>query len=351
MKDATLRYRSTDLMTFAENALRQAGLPLEPARIVAEGLLEADLYGHTTHGLALLSDYVDQILNGTMETAGRPTVLSQFGAVETWDARRLPGIWTTRLAIETATRLAEKLGLGAVAIRRSHHIACLATFLEAPARKKLLTLLFSSDPSAAFVAPFGGTRAVMTPNPIAAGIPAVPDPILIDISTSTTTAGLCARARAEGSRLPHRWLLSADGQATDDPNVVGAGGSILPVGGLDHGHKGYALSLLVESLTQGLSGFGRAEEPKEWGAAVLVVAVALEAFGPIEDFEREVNWLVSACRASPSRPNADPVRIPGESALRRKADSLDYGVSLHPSVIKSLKELASSRAIDFPRPA
>jgi hypothetical protein len=60
-----------------------------------------------------------------------------------------------------------------------------------------------------------------------------------------------------------------------------------------------------------------------------------------------VNWLTSACRASPSRPNADPVRIPGELVLRRKADSLDYGVSLHPSVVKSLKELASSRAIDF----
>jgi L-lactate dehydrogenase len=298
-----------------------------------------------------LGDYVDELLNGTMETKGRPSVISRFGAVETWDARRLPGIWTTKLAIETAARLAEKLGLGAVAIRRSHHIACLAAFLEAPARKKLLTLVLSSDPSVALVAPFGGVRPVLTPNPIAAGIPSEPDPILIDISTSTTTAGLCARARAEGSRLPHPWLLDADGHATSDPNVIGNGGSILPMGGLDHGHKGYALSLLVECLTQGLSGFGRAEKPSGWGAAVLVMAIAPQAFGPIEDFEREVNWLISACRASPSRPNADPVRIPGELALRRKANSLDYGISLHPSVIKSLKELAVSRAIDFPHPA
>lgn len=350
MKDEGQNYDPAELTAFAENALRLAGLPAEPARIVAEGLVEADLYGHTTHGLALLSDYVDEILSGTMETSGRPAVLSRFGAVETWDARRLPGIWTTRLAIDAAVDNAEKFGIGAVAIRRSHHIACLASFLEAPARRKYLTMIFSSDPSTAHVAPFGGTRPVLTPNPIAAGIPASPDPVLIDISTSTTTAGLCARARAEGSRLPHPWLMTANGKPTDDPDVLNAGGSILSIGGLDHGHKGYALSLLVESLTQALSGFGRAEQPKDWGASVFVIAIAPQAFGALEDFEREVNWTIEACRASPSRANGDPVRIPGEAALERKAHALNHGVSLHPSVIKILRKLASSRSIALPRP-
>ena len=46
--------------------------------------------------------------------------------------------------------------------------------------------------------------------------------------------------------------MTAAGEATDDPNVLKHGGSILPIGGLDHGHKGYALALLVEWLTQGL---------------------------------------------------------------------------------------------------
>ena len=105
--------------------------------MVATGLVEADLFGHSTHGLALLADYVEELQSGAMEREGRPQVLAGLGAVECWDARRLPGIWTTNLAIEAAISNAESLGAGIIALRRSHHVACLATFLEAPARRGL----------------------------------------------------------------------------------------------------------------------------------------------------------------------------------------------------------------------
>ena len=118
-----LRYAPADLLAFTEATLAAAGLPEEPAHAVARGLLEADLLGHTTHGLALLPDYVEELDNGTMELAGRPEVVADFAAVATWDARRLPGVWTTALAVEEAARRAATFGLGAIAIRRSHHIA------------------------------------------------------------------------------------------------------------------------------------------------------------------------------------------------------------------------------------
>ena len=43
------------LTDFAKATLSKAGLPDEPAASVARGLVEADLLGHTTHGLALLA--------------------------------------------------------------------------------------------------------------------------------------------------------------------------------------------------------------------------------------------------------------------------------------------------------
>ena len=43
-------------------------------------------------------------------------------------------------------------------------------------------------------------------------------------------------------------------------------GTLLPLGGLDAGHKGYALALLVEMATGGLAGFGRADPTEGWGA-------------------------------------------------------------------------------------
>lgn len=344
------RFDPDALRRFATAVLCQAGLPTEPAEVVAEGLVAADLYGHTTHGLALLPGYVEEIASGAMATEGRPEVVADHGAAVTWDARRLPGVWTTALAVEEAERRAASLGVGAVAIRRSHHIACLAAFLEAPARRGTLVLVYSSDPSDAFVAPYGGTTPVMTPNPMAVGIPGTPDPVLIDISASITTAGLCGRAKREGRRLPGQWLLAPDGTATDDPTVFGNGGTILPTGGLDHGHKGYALGLMIEALTQGLPGYGRADAPTGWGAGVLVLAFAPALFAGLEPFLRQTDWLAAACRASPQIPGGPPVRLPGQAALERRREAERSGVVLHPGIAEALTDLGLRHGVAVPPP-
>ena len=239
-------------------------------------------------------------------------------------------------------------GLGAIALKRSHHIACLAAFLEEPARQGIAVLVFSSDPGESKVAPFGGVTPVLMPDPIAAGLPAEPDPIMIDISTSITTMGLTNRTKREGGKLPGRWLLSADGQATDDPNVVGAGGTLLPVGGLDHGHKGFGLGLLVEMLTQGLSGYGRADEPSEWGASVLVLAIDPEAFGGGAAFLRQSGFIAQACRDAKPLVKDAPVRLPGAAGLARKRRALAEGVALSREIVSSLTELSRRLSIAMP---
>ncbi|MEQ1956560.1 Ldh family oxidoreductase [Mesorhizobium sp. CN2-181] len=336
------------LRGFTGAVLAKVGVPREAADAVAEGLVEADLYGHATHGLALLPDYVEEIENGTMAVEGRPQVVSDFGAITLWDARRLPGVWTTKLAVAEAAARAKKFGVGAVTVHHSHHIACLAAFLEEPARAGKLALLFSSDPSDAHVAPFGGTTPVMTPNPVAAGIPATPDPILIDVSTSITTAAMCGRARSENRPLPGKWLKDKHGDATDDAFVMKDGGSILPIGGLDHGHKGYGLGLLVEALTQGLGGFGRADGPKDWGAAVLALVFEPAAFGGIDAFVRQTGWLADACRASDVPEGAPPVRLPGAAALARKAAAIAEGLPLDEARLSGLRALSSRLSIPLP---
>ena len=87
MPDA--HYSPAALRAFATTLLAKAGMPEEPATAPARGLVEADLYGHTTHGLALLAGYVEEIDNGAMTLQGRPQVIADHGAVACWDAMRL----------------------------------------------------------------------------------------------------------------------------------------------------------------------------------------------------------------------------------------------------------------------
>ena len=107
-----------------------------------------------------------------------------------------------------------------VVIRNSHHIGCLAAFLQRATDRGLMITVASSDPAVATVAPFGGRKAVYTPDPLAVGIPTDGDPILIDISASITTNGMAARLRREGKRFPGSWALDATGKPTDDPSAL-----------------------------------------------------------------------------------------------------------------------------------
>ncbi len=330
--------------------LRAVGLEEDKSRDVAEVLVEGDLLGHTTHGLALLPGYLGELENGKMAKTGTPRTIADFPSALTWDGLRLPGPWLVRRALAVACARARTQGVCAVAIRRSHHIACLAAYLKPVVDQGLMAILTSSDPAAAGVAPHGGRRNVITPNPLAAAWPTDGEPVILDVSMSITTNGLTKRLASEGKKFPGKWLVDSDGHPTDDPAAAFTNppGALLPLGGVDHGHKGFALGLLIEALTGALAGHGRADPPEGWGANVLVQVFNPALFGGIEDFRRQTSQVAAACRATPPRPGVERVRLPGESGLRRRAEQQANGVALYPSILPSITPWAVKLGVAAP---
>jgi len=343
-------YEANDLVAFAHALLAEAGVRDDIARDVADVLVDGDLLGHTTHGLAQLPDYLAQLDKGAMRKEGAPLVVASHAATQAWDGRRLPGPWLTLRALDAAAAMAATQGSGTVVVRRSHHIACLAAYLKRATDRGLVMLLLCSDPSGASVAPFGAVSPVFTPNPLAAGIPTAGDPILLDVSASYTTNGLTGRAYHAGEKLAHAWMQDAQGVPTNDPAVLfeAPRGTLLPLGGLDAGHKGYALALLVEALTGALAGHGRADPSEGWGATVFVQILDPQAFGGREAFVRQSAWLVDACHRATPRPGGPPVRLPGERGLALMRRQRALGVELHPSILPALEPWAQRYRVAVP---
>jgi LDH2 family malate/lactate/ureidoglycolate dehydrogenase len=345
-------FRPDELLDFATRLFGAGGLDDEKARTVAAVLVEGDLLGHSTHGLQLAGPYLDALQDGRMRAQGEPEVLRERAGAVCWNGRRLPGPWLTVRAVETALGRAKKHGIAAVAIQESGHIGCLAAYLERATAQGCMIILTCSDPSEASVAPFGGTRAMFTPDPLAIGIPTAADPILIDISASITTNGLTSRLAQEGRRFPGAWAMDAAGHATDDPRRVFTEppGTILPVGGKEYGHKGYGLALTIEALSQGLSGHGRADRPAGWGASTWIQVMDPEAFGGGAAFIRQMTFTAAACRANPPAPGVDRVRLPGDGGLARKRTALEEGVRLYPGITDALEARAKRLGVEMPRP-
>ena len=344
------RYAAVELLSFATRLLQHAGLPADRARAVGEILVEGDLLGHTTHGLDMLAPYLREIESGGMATSGEPETVTDAGAAFTWDAHRLPGPWIMRRAIAEARGRVLVHPVVTAVIRRSHHIACLQAYLKPVTDAGLVMLLYSSDPSGAGVTPHGGLASRLTPNPMAAGFPTAGDPVLVDVSMSTTTNAMIKRVAAEGGRLPGPWLVDAQGEATDDPSAIGAsGGAVLPLGGLDLGHKGFGLALIVEALTSGLGGYGRADRPTGWGASIFLQMIDPDAFGGREAFIRESTFVAARCRTTPVAPGRQPVRLPGEGALARRRQAIREGVALHAGILPALAPWAERWGVGLPQ--
>ena len=334
------RYDMATLTQFAQDLFVASGLTERLATPMARYLVEADMMGHSTHGLALVPWYLESIRAGVMACEGEPRVISDKGAAICWRGDRLPGAFLVVEAINLAMERAHQYGTATVVVGDSHHIGALAAYLPLATDRNLMIALFSSSPSGAQVAPFGGLDGVFTPDPVAYGIPTDGDPILIDISASITTANMAKRLVGEGRTYDKDWLMDADGALSKDPTVLARGGSLLPTGGLDHGQKGYGMALSVEATTQALAGIGRAERPTGTNSAFTVQIHDPVAFGGVDSFVRQTGWLAAACLASRPRDPSNPVRLPGQAALKRRSEAAEMGVHLYPGIFKSLVEEA-----------
>lgn len=333
------RIDATELRGLIRGLLTGEGLQAEMADATAAILLEADLLGHRTHGAAMVPVYLDSLKNGAMARSGSHDVLSGRGAAALWEGNRLAGAWLTLEAIRAAEAMAETHGTGTVVIRNSFHIGCLASYLEAVARRGKVLQLSCSAPHAATVAPHGGKTPVLSPSPIAIGYPAGDSAVMIDISTSVTSNSFVRKVAREGGRLPAPWVVGPDGRATDDP---AASEVILPLGGIDAGHKGFGLGLMVEALTAGLSGRDRDSEASQMGGTVFVQVLDPEAFGGSATMAAVMGRVSDLCRSADAIDPENPVRLPGEAALRRKTWQLEAGVLVESGLLRRLRAMADA---------
>jgi LDH2 family malate/lactate/ureidoglycolate dehydrogenase len=345
------RYSVEALEALACALLVAAGMDADKGCSVARLLVLTDAMGRRTHGLAMATLYLADIHKGGMQLSGAPQVIKDNGISAAWDGNYLPGLWLVEQALEAAMPRAAQHGIAAIAIRRSHHIGCLAALVKQAADRGFVAQIANSEPSAQRVAPFGGTEALFTPNPFAIGYPGSEHPVLVDICASITTTSMTRQKHAAGEQFEHPWLLDAQGTPTRDPAVLEhtvPRGSLQLMGGQEYGHKGFGLSLMVEALSQGLSGHGRKDAPKRWGGNVFVQVIDPDLFAGREAFTEQMDYLAERCRSNRPIRADQPVRLPGDQAARGVAAAQEQGISYDANAWSAISQWADRLGVALP---
>ena len=333
------------LTQFAHSLLSAAGMAEAKATTVARLLVLTDMMQRHTHGVALIPLYIDQLRANLMTMDGAPEVVKDTGSTVVWDGNYLPGLWLMDQALKLAFERVVEHGVVTFAIRRSHHIACLAALIKQATDKGYVAILATSDPSGKFVAPFGGRDPVMTPNPFAIGYPGSKGPVLVDICASITTVSMARTKAAAGVHFDYPWLMDNKGMPTTDPRVLEQTtprGSLMLLGGAEYGHKGFGLALMVEALTQGLSGHGRIDGVNRWGANVFLQVLDPQAFVGSQGFLHQMDFIGDACRASTPVTDGGLVRLPGDQANRNILRAQKEGIQLSKATQSKLTAYAET---------
>lgn len=346
----TDRYCHTDLIACTASLFAAAGLDKPIAETVAEILVEADLLGYATHGLQFVPAYIAGIEAGRTATSGEPDILADHGSALSLDGRMLPGQWVVVRALEMAQERLRDHPVVCVSVRHSENISCLATYVKKAALAGAMVILTTSTPGNRAVAPHGGREARYSTNPIAFGIPTDATPILIDTSTSSTTNRMIERTQRTGGKLKQPVLIDNQGNPSNDPAAFFADppGAIMPAGGLEQGHKGFAFAILVEALTSGLSGVGRRDPEDATGSNLFLQLIDPAAFGGSDAFKAEMGFFAETARTTPPLDDAAPVRIPGDRAMALYETQLKEGVALHPEIMERMAPLLEKYGVEGP---
>lgn len=302
----------TVLRQLSYQIFRNAGATAEDARIVADHLVDSNLAGHDSHGIIRLPGYAHGVKGGGIKPSTEYEIVKETPTTAVIDGKGGWGISLTLKATEMAVEKARNYTFGAIGIHRCSHIGRLGDFPPRIAKHGMAGFVLLNG-GGRFTAPFGGTGRRLPPNPLAFSAP-IDDKkcIMLDMTTSVVAGGKIDIKRVRGQQLPEGWVIDAEGKSIHDPNDFDKG-AVLPLGGIQFGHKGYGLAMMIDVLAGGLSWAGCSRQSPTRGASgVLVMAINISSFIELNEFKKEVQGLIEWVKSSPTLSGFEEIYYPGE---------------------------------------
>ena len=281
--------------------------------------------------------YVARLRSGMARPVAEPEMVVDAGAVGVMDGHDAMGQVLTAQAARDAIRRAKAHGIGAVAVRRSNHFGTAMYYtLMAPPEGCIMFLSTNASPA---MAPWGGRAKRVGNNPWSWAAPAGRfAPLVLDIANTAVARGKIYLARQRGEAIPPGWALDAQGVPTTDPAAAIAG-IIQPMAG----HKGYAISVVMDVLSGVLSGSGIGPEvagpyqaaPRSQ-AGHLLIALDIQAFQPLDAFNARMEAMIEGLHAAPLARGAQGILYPGELEAVNDARFRHEGITLPADMVADL---------------
>ena len=336
-------FSADSLRRTATLLFQAAGTPEATARQVADSLIDSNLRGHDSHGIAQVTGYVRKIQAGSLKPDATPIVLNESPTSALVDGQWGFGQVTAAYAMDVLVKKAQAAGMAAVGIRNCNHIGRLGLYAEQAAAADVLSMVtLCGGGLGTSTTPYGGAGRSLGSNPFAFGLPAGEQPpVIVDFATTVVAGGKIAGAREKNQSIPPGWIVDAAGRPTTDPNEFGKGGMLLTMAE----HKGFGLSMVAEAFGGALTGATQFAAGESGRNCVFMWGIRSDIFQPAAEYERLEARAIEKIKQTPPAPGFDEVLIPGERGRKTQAERIEAGIWLPDKTWGALQSLAAELGI------
>lgn len=349
----TARFSAESLSEFCAALLVALGTPKGHARIVGESLVAANVRGVDSHGIQMLSVYIQQVRAGGVNVAAEGRVTKEDGVCLHYFGDNGFGQVVADRCTDHSIRLTRALGVSVVVANHSNHFGAGAWWGEKLARAGFIGIAMSNACPA--VAPWQGRTPILGTNPLCVAVPGLGGRgrWLLDMATTTVALGkLSHAANLKQTTIPREWgFLDAAGRPATEV-LAAQGGSPTPIGG----YKGSGLAMMIELLCAGLSGGAMATELPIYrtggdplGISHAFLAIDPKRFLPSGEFEGRVGRLVDMVKASAPAAGFEEVLVAGEPEWRCEDVRRREGIPVPVKLWERLTAIAGELGVTPPR--
>jgi LDH2 family malate/lactate/ureidoglycolate dehydrogenase len=334
------------LSTLAQAVYQSAGMPEQDAWLAADTLIQADLWGHQSHGLLRLGWYYARLQSGAMRALTNTSMVVDAGAISVMDGHDGVGQVITRRAVDEAVSRAKKHGVGVVSVRNSNHFGTCMYYTRIGAEQGCVMVLMSN--AGPNMAPWGGLKKKIGTNPWSIAVPGgAHGPVVMDMANSGVARGKIYLANKRRESIPDHWAIDARGHPTTDPKAA-LEGFILPMAG----HKGYVMGTMVDILSGVLSGsqfldgvHGPYDPVNRSGAGHFMVALDVAAFQPLGEFNARMEEYLTSLKDVPLAAGHKQVFYPGEMEKIADAENRQLGLLLPTDTLEDVARVAKEAGV------
>ncbi len=296
-----MKVKLAELKKTAKKAILKYGYTESEADVILDLLMYAQLRGNNQGLIKLIGKGIPK-----SPDAGKIRITKETKLSAMIDGAKNMGMIAMKKAMEMAIAKAKEHGFGMVGTFNTYSsTGAIGYYASEIAKQGLIGFAFAGSPPT--VAPYGSNEAVYGTNPLAVGVPAEPEPIVLDMATAAMAYYGLIEAKTAGKSIPEGMAYDKDGNPTTDP-AAAMDGAIKGFGS----YKGSGLGFIVTAFTGPLVGaaFAGVGERGDWGN--LVMAIDPELLIDRKQFKKNVTALAQKVRAAKKLPEVREILLPGE---------------------------------------